>query len=250
VASRRAKLASKKRTRNNLAIGSAGDPNPVVPNSGNQVVPNEEILQKVQNATRITIRWPRSASSLLEAGKARILLFIDRHELFNPHLTIQLQWGGRHGAEGWFSNWRKWKPSDPTPAHWYSQERFKRLMAAHVSRDQDLGQSQTVREFVAQFRGLSGSLKRTQVVDEADISGRTTLAEFFTNGGTINRRRVAELHDAMIENSKTVKPTDIGVIVVSTFPPLLRYGVVRRERGALNRIAHARLFPARRRGRK
>jgi DNA replication protein DnaC len=42
------KLASKKRTRNNLAIGSAGDPNPMVPNSGNQVVPNGEILQTIK----------------------------------------------------------------------------------------------------------------------------------------------------------------------------------------------------------
>jgi hypothetical protein len=51
--------------------------------------------------------------------------------------------------------WAKWKPSDPTSAHWYDVPRFVRLIAANIAHAQDRKQPcKTVRNFVAEFRGL------------------------------------------------------------------------------------------------
>ena len=46
-----------------------------------------------------------------------------------------------------------------TSAHWYDLARFERYLGAHIARDQDLGRERTVREFISEFRGLSGSAK-------------------------------------------------------------------------------------------
>ena len=54
-------------------------------------------------------------------------------------------------------NWEKWRPRNPTSAHWYDEARLQRYLGAHVARDRDLGQSRTVREFIGEFRGLSGT---------------------------------------------------------------------------------------------
>ena len=51
--------------------------------------------------------------------------------------------------------WPKWRPSDPTSAHWYEQKHLERLLAAYIARDEDQGRDRTVREFVAEFRGFS-----------------------------------------------------------------------------------------------
>ena len=49
------------------------------------------------------------------------------------------------------------RPRNPTSPHWYDEARLQRYLAAHVARDRDLGQRRTVREFIAEFRGLSGT---------------------------------------------------------------------------------------------
>ena len=59
-------------------------------------------------------------------------------------------------------DWEKWRPRNPTSAHWYDEQRLQRYLAAHVARDRDLGQSRTVREFIAEFRGLSGTARPAQ----------------------------------------------------------------------------------------
>jgi hypothetical protein len=38
-------------------------------------------------------------------------------------------------------------------------------MAAHISRDQHLGRNRTVREFIAEFRGLTGTAKQKAVLE-------------------------------------------------------------------------------------
>ena len=43
---------------------------------------------------------------------------------------------------------------------------LRRLMGAYIARDQDLGRDpRTVRDFVSEFRGLSGSAKRALVLE-------------------------------------------------------------------------------------
>jgi hypothetical protein len=82
-------------------------------------------------------------------------------------------------------------------------------MAAHVARDQDQGQERLVREFVKEFRGLSGSVKQKLVLKESGAA-RVSLASFLGNGEAA--APVARLLEAMQRHSRPVKPRDLGVI--------------------------------------
>ena len=69
----------------------------------------------------------------------------------------------------------------------------------------------TVREFVSEFRGLSGSAKQKLVLEEVGAS-RLSLPEFFGNGDRVNNGRIAKLLAAMQRQSRPVKPKDLGLI--------------------------------------
>ena len=167
----------------------------------------------VRNGTRLTVHWPDSASSILMGTKARFLQIAADFGWCNPHLGLTLAWNGETVVTAAPSDpaWAKWRPSDPTPAHWYGRARFERLVGAHLARDQDHGRRRTVREFVSDFRGLSGSAKQKLVLDETGAA-RLSLAEYATNGGDINREAAARLLAAMQKHTRPVKARDLGVI--------------------------------------
>jgi hypothetical protein len=66
-----------------------------------------------------------------------------------------------------------------------------------------------VREFIADFRGLSGTAKQRAILDEIGAA-RMSLGSFFAEGG--NKAGVAALLAAMQRLSKPVKPAELGVI--------------------------------------
>ena len=66
----------------------------------------------------------------------------------------------------------------------------------------------TVRDFIGQFRGLSGTAKQNAICTEIGVAERETLADFYarsppTSGGC---------SAAMQAASRPVKPRDLGVI--------------------------------------
>ena len=162
--------------------------------------------------TRITIQWPSNAGYLFYQAEGRFKQLVENYVWFNPHLTLR---GALDGVE--FVNvettnpdWTKWRPSDPTSAHWYNQARLQRYLSAHVARDRHLGQDRPVREFIAEFRGLSSTQKPKQILVEIGAS-RQSLRDFF--GETrVNRAGIAKLLDAMKRHSKPVSPKLLGVI--------------------------------------
>ena len=99
---------------------------------------------------------------------------------FNPHLTLRGTWHGKEFINVAATNptWEKWGPRNPTSAHWYDETRLQRYLAAHVARDRDLGRHRTVREFIAEFRGLSGTAVQRKVLEEVGCSHQS-LAQFF-----------------------------------------------------------------------
>ena len=139
----------------------------------------------VKKGTRVTVRWPSTASDMLVAAQGRFLQIIETFGLLNPHLAIGLTWNGQLLSEisPTKPGWQKWRGSDPTPAHWYDVVRLERLMAAYVGDDLDHKRERTAREFVSEFRGLSGSVKPAAVLDAAGL-GRPLLADFFASSGT------------------------------------------------------------------
>ena len=168
----------------------------------------------VKTGTRITVRWPVCACSTLDEARPHFLQIAEDFGWLNPHLSITVTWDGARLVDYAASNpaWEKWQPHYPTSPHWYDPARLRRLMGAHIARDQDCGREpRTVREFISEFRGLSGSAKQKLVLGEVGGS-RLSLPAFFGAGDDVNTDGIAKLLDAMRQQSKPVKPQDLGLI--------------------------------------
>jgi hypothetical protein len=72
------------------------------------------------------------------------------------------------------------------------------------------GNERTVRAFVSEFRGLSGSLKQKAVLAATGLQ-RAPLARL-CDGRTIDRQAVARLLDAMIAHTRPVKAEALGIL--------------------------------------
>jgi hypothetical protein len=79
---------------------------------------------------------------------------------FNPHVSFILN---DVRIERTSPTWEKWRPDDPTSAHWYTAETLRDLIAAHIGNERQGGRVKTVREFVSEFRGLSSTAKQKRV---------------------------------------------------------------------------------------
>ncbi len=113
--------------------------------------------------------------SLLDDARDAFMRLAESYVWFNPHLTLRGTWHGKEFVNVAATNptWEKWGPRDPTSAHWYDETRLQRYLAAHVARDRELGRHRTVREFIAEFRGLSGTAVQRKVLEEVGCSHRT-----------------------------------------------------------------------------
>jgi DNA topoisomerase VI subunit B len=163
--------------------------------------------------TRITVVWPKGLPLLEHAGQ-RFIQLARSYVWFNPHLSLCGVWDGREfvNTAATNPNWEKWRPRNPTSPHWYDESRLQRYLAAHVARDRDLGRHGTVRQFIAEFRGLSGTAIRRKILEEVGCSHQS-LAEFF-GVERVNRAGIAKLLAAMRKHSKPVAPKHLGVIGV------------------------------------
>ena len=92
-------------------------------------------------------------------------------------------------------NWEKWRPRNPTSPHWYDESRLQRYLAAHVAGIATSAQRRTVREFIAEFRGLSGTAVQRKILAEVGCSHQS-LAQFF-GVEQVNRSGIAKLLAAM-----------------------------------------------------
>jgi DNA topoisomerase VI subunit B len=166
----------------------------------------------VKTGTRVVVRWPDSTSSKLADAKSRFLQMAQSFGWLNPHLSIEIDWEGeKTRIKATQPDWEKWKPSNPTSPHWYNEARLARLMGAYVAKDQDAGREpRTVREFVSEFCGLSGTAKQKLVLDEIGAS-RVTLPVFYGNRD-INRAGIGKLLAAMQKHSRPVRARDLGLI--------------------------------------
>lgn len=108
---------------------------------------------------------------MLTSAKLRFLQIADDYTWLNSHLTLAVDWFGKaRRLETTDAAWPKWRPSDPTSAHWYEPQHLERLIAAYLAHDEDLGRARTVREVVAEFRGFSGSAAQKKVLDATGLA--------------------------------------------------------------------------------
>jgi hypothetical protein len=170
----------------------------------------------VKNGIRVTVGWPDSASSILDDARNDFLRIVEDFAWVNPHLTLAVTWdrgdqqqSARLSIAATDTAWCKWRPSDPTSAHWYDEARLSRLMANVIAYHEDHSEPcPTVWAFVRQFRGLSATAKARHISEVAGAS-RLSLADFYGDGDTA---RVGALLDEMRRQSRPVKPRDLGLI--------------------------------------
>ena len=169
----------------------------------------------VKTGTLVKVTWPEIAGSLNQAGDAGfyndVAKLLQGYAAFNPHVTLTYHAPG--GPMRWLHtmpDWHKWQPRHPTSPHWYTVERLRFLIAAYLAEERRRGQAKTVREFVAEFAGLSGSVKPKRVTEAAGLS-RAYLHDLIADHD-VALEPVAVLLAAMQAESRPVKPAALGVL--------------------------------------
>jgi DNA topoisomerase VI subunit B len=152
--------------------------------------------------------WQGDEYNLVENSKQELLALAESYAWLNPHLSLRVTWNAERVIDIKASNptWKKWLPSWPTSAHWYDQSRFRRYMAAHIDHRGDI----TVREFISEFRGMTGTAKQKAVLAETGASHVALLNYFGLHKA--NAKNIAKLLASLNKHTKRVPPADLGVI--------------------------------------
>ena len=104
---------------------------------------------------------------------------------------------------------------DATCAHWYSSEQIERYAGALIARDLEQRRSgrekYTVRQFIAQFRGLSGTDKQKLILRELGAA-HMSLHQFFGTETEVNHRRMEKLLKLLQQHTRPVRPELLGVV--------------------------------------
>jgi hypothetical protein len=149
--------------------------------------------------------------SILTEAEEQFLQIARSFAFLNPHLDLTLDWcGARHHWPATDPAWTKWLPSNPTSPHWYRERDLARLIAAYLSRDHATGRERMVREFVAEFRGLTGSAKQKRVLDDTGLARQPLTA--LIDGKDLDHVKVGALLAAMRDHSKPAPVRSLGVI--------------------------------------
>ncbi|MBK8753008.1 MAG: hypothetical protein IPL99_15890 [Candidatus Competibacteraceae bacterium] len=145
--------------------------------------------------------------------------WLTAYSLFNPHARLQIRkidpvWSENsepdegNRASRTFSDlsfsptvkfpdpWRKFLPTDHTPAHWYSATEFKHLLHAKA----DSAPDQPLSDFIQEFKGLSRVWRKV-----AKAIPAKALSDLLTVPDTIN-----VLHRAMQEHATAPRPDVLG----------------------------------------
>jgi hypothetical protein len=123
----------------------------------------------------------------------------------------------RHEAT--IPKWTKYRACDATSAHWYSLEQFERYAGALIDRDLEFRkrhphstrEKTTVRDFIAQFRGMSATEKQKLVLREL-AAAHTSLHQFFGSEARLNHERMKKLLGLVQMHTRSVRPEMLGVI--------------------------------------
>jgi hypothetical protein len=170
----------------------------------------------VARGTRIKVELPRFREygvvgfevDIIGNRKDSFLRLAESYAWLNPHLSLRVAWNGEGLIDIKASNpaWQKWLPSWPTCPHWYDQSRFRRYMAAHIAHRGNI----TVREFISEFRGMTGTAKQKQILAETGAS-HISLHSFF-GIHKANSKNIAKLLASLKQHTKPVRPADLGLI--------------------------------------
>lgn len=163
--------------------------------------------RNVRTGSSVRVFWASSIEDL----EVEFLHLARSFAFLNPHLSLIVNlFDKRHTFEATEANWRKWTPSEPICASWYDTASFERLAAAHIAHDRQRAEDRHVRDFLATFRGLTGSGKQKAVLDATGLS-RTKLSAL-ANGSGLRRDVLKTLLEMMQAATTAVKPAALGII--------------------------------------
>lgn len=174
----------------------------------------------VKTGTIVKIHWPQIASALTKQyynyykpPVGHIYDLWAGYAAFNPHVSLSLiGLATNYTATPSNASWHKWLPSSPTSPHWYDAERLRALIAAYIAAEQEEGRVRSVREFVAEFAGLSGTAKQKAITSVLRMNN-TALHDFLNEQGTdVDSGKVIALLGAMQAESRAPKPAALGII--------------------------------------
>jgi hypothetical protein len=149
-----------------------------------------------------------SSLPIFYKGAADLVL---EYGAFNPHASLRYQHGEQQRTiRPTTPDWDKWLPRDPTSPHWYTPERLRTLIAAYLTDERRAGRARTVREFVAEFRGLSSSAKQKAVTTSAGLSG--AYLHDLVEDRDVALACVNRLLTAMQRESREVKAEALGAL--------------------------------------
>jgi DNA topoisomerase VI subunit B len=168
----------------------------------------------VRTGTRVRIHWPEVASYLVgEEGHDfyRIDRLLAAYATLNPHGRFELHVGRQRTVyKPSVSAWPKWLPPWPTSPHWYTIERLRGLIAAYIGKERDGAKARTIREFLAEFHGLTGTLSRKAVLADAALTG--AWLHDLVSGDDVDAAAVRRLLGAMTAVARPVRPKALGII--------------------------------------
>ena len=170
----------------------------------------------VKNGTLVRIHWSEIASLLEDQYwldsyiSPDVFRLICDYAIFNPHALIELVTDSEIEFRRTNHAWHKWKPNNQTSPHWYTLEGIKSLIAAYMRNDDATGKTRTVREFVSEFAGLSGTAKQKAVTEVSGLIG--AYLRDLVEDGDISTGKANSLLWAMKDHSREIKPPALGVI--------------------------------------
>jgi Histidine kinase-, DNA gyrase B-, and HSP90-like ATPase len=170
---------------------------------------------RVRTGTRVTMFWPDCYEAKIDIDEIAELL--RQFVWVNPHLTLQFDLDGKNLVRCDATNpaWTKYRACDATSAHWYTPEQFERYAGALIDRDQSkkhrTREKITVREYAAQFRGMSATDKQRQIVRELGAS-HMSLRRFFGSETEVKHQRLKKLLGLLQQHTRPVRPELLGII--------------------------------------
>ena len=170
----------------------------------------------VQIALPDSASWMPAADSgaIYNAAAASIAELLERFALLNPHLAVTGRIDGWPLELSWrptITDWKRWKPSDPLVAAWYTPDSFERLFCAQLNAERQRGRISFVRDFIGLFRGVSGTAKRKMVLADTGLAGKT-LEALVDEDGKPDRSGLELLLYCLQEVGTAPKPNTLGII--------------------------------------
>jgi DNA topoisomerase VI subunit B len=181
------------------------------PQLQHQVFPADGL---VKTGTSVRLHWPAIAG-FLEGPQGHAFYNATRllgaYATFNPHASLELETGaGLRSFPPTDQAWQKWLPSWPTSSHWYTRERLRALVAALIAEEGRGAKAKTVRAFVSEFHGLTGTAKQKRVVAAAGLSN--ARLQDLVAANDVDIEAIGSLLHAMVGAARPVPPKALGVL--------------------------------------